>query len=73
MIRLNVYINDGQRSSISLTEAQMTAIKFICKKKNITNKNDYIYSVIEKVGDTNNLSSAIRDHIILELLDMIGG
>lgn len=73
MIRLNVYIKDGQRSSISLTEAQMTAIKFICEKKNITNKNDYIYSVIEKVGDTNNLSSAIRDHIILELLDMIGG
>lgn len=73
MIRLNVYIKDGQRSSISLTEAQMTAINFICEKKNITNKNDYIYSVIEKVGDTNNLSSAIRDHIILELLDMIGG
>lgn len=73
MIRLNVYIKDGQRSSISLTEAQMTAMKFICEKKNITNKYDYIYSVIEKVGDTNNLSSAIRDHIILELLGMVGG
>ena len=51
----------------------MTAIKFICEKKNITNKYDYIYSIIAKVGDTNNLSSAIRDHIILELLGMIGG
>lgn len=73
MIHMNYYKQDGRRSCISLTDAQIKAADFICKRKKIKSRSKYIFSIINKLGDVNNISGAIRDQIILELLKMIGG
>lgn len=67
------YINlRGKRSSITLTNVQLTALKLLCQLHGFKGPNEYIRMVLHK-GIHGNISMAVRDWMLVELTQLLEG
>lgn len=76
MKRFNYFTEEGKRTSISLTETDIKALKFITKKDFVGGKDVQRY-VKEKMplskGRLNSFSAFIGECILLDVLNMAEG
>ena len=67
------YINlRGKRSSITLTPVQLSAMRQLCQFHGFKGPNEYIRMVLHK-GIHGNISMAVRDWMLVELIHLLEG
>ena len=67
------YINlRGKRSSITLTPVQLSVMRRLCQLHGFKGPNEYIRMVLRK-GIHGNISMAVRDWLLVELVNLLEG
>lgn len=67
------YINlRGKRSSITLTPVQLSVMRRLCQLHGFKGPNEYIRMVLRK-GIHGNISMAVRDWMLVELVNLLEG